>query len=140
MSLTLEQARTILEATQAKRVEHGFLPLAIAVLDAGGQLITYDREEGCSVGRYEIAFGKAYGAVAMGVGSRTLAGKGTNFIVGATAAMGGRLVAAAGGVLVKDAEGTILGAVGVSGEPVSDNDEVAAVAGITDAGFVADAG
>ena len=86
--------------------------------------------------------GKAYGALAMGVGSRALHKMATDrpyFVAAATHAVGGQLVPVPGGVLIKDAQGGILGAVGVSGD-TSDNDEIAAAGGIEAAGLVFDAG
>ena len=142
MSIDLEQARTIIAATRAEGTGAGFKPLTVVVLDAGGHVIAAEREDGSSIGRFEIAFGKAYGALGLGLGSRaimTRAEQQPYFVAAAGAALGGRLVPVPGGVLVRDGGGAVLGAVGVSGD-ASDNDERAAVAGIEAAGLASDPG
>lgn len=142
MSLTLDQARTIIAATLDKGHAEGFKPLSVAVLDAGGHLTAFEREDGSSNMRFQIAHGKAHGALALGVGSRALMDRAERqpyFIAAANAAVGGAMVPVPGGVLVTEADGTVLGAVGVTGD-VSDNDELAAVAGIEAAGLVAETG
>jgi uncharacterized protein GlcG (DUF336 family) len=136
MTITLTTARTIIEAARHHGRTAGLKPLAILVLDAGGHLVAFDREDGAAPGRYHVAHGKAYGAISIGVSSRTLgtmAVERPHFVAGATAAIGGALVPVAGGVLVRDGD-RIVGAVGVSGDS-SDNDEAAAIAGITAAGL-----
>ena len=115
----------------------GLKPLTVVVLDAGGYVVAVEREDGSSNMRFEIARGKAFGALALGVGSRALMARAEAqpyFIAAAGAAIGGALVPVPGGVLVKDHEGRTLGAVGVSGD-TSDNDEAAAVAGISAVGL-----
>lgn len=140
--LTREAARTIVASALSTAREKGFKPLAIAVYDARGALKAFEAEDGTSLKRGEIAMGKAYGAVALGVSSRALgkmAAERPHFVAAATHAVGGMLVPVPGGVLVRDAAGRLLGAVGISGE-LSDNDEFAAVAGIEAAGLVAETG
>lgn len=140
--ITLEQARTIIAAALAKGEELGFKPLAVAVLDPGGHLTAFERQDGASVMRFKIAHGKAYGAIAMGLGSRALferAKEQPYFIQAMNALADGALVPVPGGVLVRDAEGALIGAVGVTGD-TSDNDETCALAGIAAAGLEADAG
>ncbi len=140
--LTLETARSIAEATLKTAREKSFNPLAVVVYDARGALKALLAEDGTSLKRAEIAMGKAYGAIALGVGSRALHKMATDrhyFVAAATHAVGGQLVPVPGGVLVKDARGQILGAVGVSGD-TSDNDEIAAAGGIEAAGLVFDTG
>ncbi len=142
MNVSLDQARTIIAAALSHRAREGFAPLAVTVLDAGGHVVAFEREDGASNMRFQIAHGKAHGALAFGMGSRTLwkmAEERPTFIAAATAAVGGSLIAVPGGVLVRDANGAIAGAVGVTGDN-SDNDEAAAVAGIEAAGLVADTG
>ena len=115
------------------------MPLSIVVLDAGGQVRAFEREDGSSNARFEIAFGKANGALALGVGSRALMARAEQqpyFIAAATAAVGGALVPVPGGVLVQVAAGEVIGAVGVSGD-TSENDEAAAVAAIESIGLKA---
>ena len=109
------------------------------VLDARGVLKAYAAEDGTSLRRSDIAIGKAHGALAMGVGSRTLgkrAEERPHFVAAVTHAVGGSLIPVAGGVLIKG-EGGFIGAVGVTGD-TSDNDEAAALAGIAAAGLTAD--
>lgn len=136
-SLTLAHARTIIASALAKGAEHGMNPLAVTVIDAGGHLLAFERQDGASFGRFQIGHGKAYGAVALGVGSRSLSGAAEarpHFVQGVNGALGGALVPVPGGVLVTDADGNTIGAVGVSGDN-SDNDELCAVAGIEAAGL-----
>lgn len=139
MSIGLETARTITTAAQAAAKERGLKPLTVVVLDAGGHVVSVEREDGSSNNRFEIAFGKAYGALALGMGSRALLARAEQqpyFIASATAALGGKLMPVPGGVLVKDESGAIVGCVGISGD-TSDNDELAAIAGIKAASLVA---
>jgi uncharacterized protein GlcG (DUF336 family) len=139
--LTLEIAQTIVTAALAKAREKKMKPLAVAVLDARGALRAFAAENGTSLERAAVAEGKAYGAIAMGVPSRTLgkmAVERPHFIAAVTHAVG-NLIPVAGGVLVKDQSGKIIGAVGVSGD-ISDNDEIAALAGIAAAKLVGDPG
>jgi uncharacterized protein GlcG (DUF336 family) len=139
VSIDLDSAKTITAGARAAGREHGLKPLTVVVLDAGGHVISVEREDGASNNRFEIAFGKAYGALALGMGSRSLMARAEQqpyFITSAAAAVGGRLIPVPGGVLVKDASGAVVGCVGVSGD-TSDNDELAAVAGIESASLVA---
>ena len=138
MSIGLETAKSITAGVRAAGKQHGLKPLTVVVLDAGGHVISVEREDGASNNRFEIAFGKAYGALALGMGSRSLMARAEQqpyFITSAAAAIGGRLIPVPGGVLVKDASGAVVGCVGVSGD-TSDNDELAAMAGITSASLV----
>jgi uncharacterized protein GlcG (DUF336 family) len=138
MSLTLERAREIIAAARAEASRAGFKPMTVVVLDAGGHVIAAEREDGSSNRRFDIAFGKAHGALALGMGSRALMARAEQqpyFIAAATSAIGGALIPVPGGVLIRDAD-LLLGAVGVSGD-TSDNDEAAAVAGIRAVGLVA---
>jgi len=140
--MELLAAQKILEAALAHASVQGFKPMAIGVLDARGALKAFAAQDGTSLKRGEIALAKANGAVALGMGSRALMKRAESqgyFIAAATAAIGGSLVPVPGGVLVKDAAGALLGAVGVSGD-TSDNDEAAAMAGIKAAGLVGDPG
>ena len=138
MSIGLETAKSITAGVRAAGKDHGLKPLTVVVLDAGGHVISVEREDGSSNNRFEIAFGKAYGALALGMGSRSLMARAEQqayFIAAAAAAIGGKLVPVPGGVLVKDATGAVVGSVGVSGD-TSDNDELAAMAGITSVSLV----
>jgi uncharacterized protein GlcG (DUF336 family) len=139
VSIGLDTAKSITAAVRAAGRDQGLKPLTVVVLDAGGHVISVEREDGSSNSRFEIAFGKAYGALALGMGSRSLMARAEQqpyFITAAGAAIGGKLVPVPGGVLVKDATGTVVGCVGVSGDS-SDNDELAAVAGIESVSLVA---
>ena len=138
MTLSLSQARAIIAGALAAGSNASFKPLTIVVLDAGGHVLAVEREDGSSNKRFEIAHGKAHGAVSLGMGSRALMERAEQqpyFVAAVTHAVGG-LVPVPGGVLVKNADGILLGAVGVSGE-TSDHDEEAAVAGVESAGLVA---
>ena len=143
--ITLEQATTIVEAALRKARETGCAPLAVAVLDDGGHLKAFAREDGAGIIRPHIAIGKAWGALGMGVGSRALARRVAEqpqqqpFFAALNAMSEGRVVPAPGGVLIRDAGGAVIGAVGISGD-VSDKDEACALAGIEAAKLVGDTG
>lgn len=140
--LSLAQAEAIIAGARAKGRELGLLPLTVVVLDAGGQVKASVREDGSSLLRPEIALGKAFGALALGLGGRELARRAQamqGFMNALSDLAGGRAVPVPGGVLVLDAAGVILGAVGISGD-VSAQDEVCALAGIAAAGLGAETG
>ena len=125
--LTLDIARKILDAALAKGVEKKLKPLVITILDDRGCVKVTAAQDGTSLMRAEIAHGKAYGALAMGMGSRALfqrAQEQAYFISAVNTLAQGRMVPVPGGVLIQDGS-TLLGAVGVSGD-TSDNDEVCA--------------
>ena len=139
--LTLAVARKILDAALARAVEKKLKPLVITILDARGCVKIAAAQDGTSLLRNEIAQGKAFGALAMGMGSRALfqrAQEQAYFINAVNTLAQGRLVPVPGGVLIQDGT-TLLGAIGVSGD-TSDNDEACAVAGIEAAGLKANAG
>ena len=140
--ITLNKALKIITSALSKGKELGLKPLAVVVLDAGGHVKAFQRQDGASMMRFEIASGKAYGALAMGVGSRWLNAQAEtrpHFLEGLSAVSGGKIVAIPGGVLVRDRRNAIIGAVGITGD-TSDNDEIAAIAGIQAAGLTPDAG
>jgi uncharacterized protein GlcG (DUF336 family) len=135
--VTLAQADTIIGAAMAKGHELELNPLTVAVMDDGGHLVAFKREDNSSLLRFDIATGKAWGALGMGVPSRALEQRSKErpgFVNGLITASGGRLIPAAGGVLIKDDNGLTIGAVGISGD-TSDNDETCAFAGIEAAGL-----
>lgn len=135
--LTLAQASQIVDAALAKGRAMGFQPLTAVVLDAGGHKVALKREDGSGIARVEIATAKAWGGLGLGFGSRELferASKLPAFVTAYTGVAGGRAMPAAGGVLILDEAGLVIGAAGVSGD-TSDNDEVCAVAGIEAAGL-----
>ena len=140
--LSLTAAQSLIAAALAHARAKTFMPIAVAVFDVRGALIAYAAEDGSSLHRQDIAFAKANGALGMGLGSRTLAKRAQvapQFFAALSHVMQGGLAPAPGGVLVRDAAGTLLGAVGVSGD-VSGNDEAAALAGIAAIGLVGDPG
>lgn len=140
--LLLDRAQTILTAALAHARNSKLKPLAVAVLDARGALKTFAAEDGTSLKRAEIATGKAHAALSMGMGTRAinkLAMERPHFVAAVTHAAGGMFIPVQGGVLIKDADGKVIGSVGVTGD-TSDNDEAAAIAGIKTAGFTADPG
>ncbi|MBW1997551.1 MAG: heme-binding protein [Deltaproteobacteria bacterium] len=140
--LSLENASLIVDKCIEKGKEMGFAPLTVAVLEASGTLKVLKREDGSSLLRPEIAIGKAWGVLAMGYGGRELArraAKAPQFYQALNAMCGGRVVPVAGGVLIRNKKGIVIGSVGVSGDN-SDNDEACAVFGIESVGLVADRG
>jgi uncharacterized protein GlcG (DUF336 family) len=142
MSLTLDMARGIADAVLAKSKELQLKPIAVAVFDERGCLRAFAAQDGTSLLRAEIAQGKAYGALALGMGSRAIfkrAQEQAFFIDAVNTLAQGKIIPVPGGVLMRDSAGTLLGAVGVSGD-TSDNDEACVLAGIAAAGLVADAG
>jgi uncharacterized protein GlcG (DUF336 family) len=140
--LTLAQASTIVDVALRKGRVANCAPLVVAVLDAGGHLVAFKREDKAGIMRFDIAFGKAWGALGMGFGSRQLAARAAAnpvFFNALAAASGGRFVPVPGGVLIRDAAGEVIGAAGVSGD-TSDRDEECALAGIEAAGLKSDPG
>jgi len=131
-------AQTIIAGALAKAAELRLKPLAVIVLDPGGIPVAFLRQDGASNLRFDIALGKAFGALGLGVSSRAIgqmAAERPSFIQAAIAASGGRMIPTAGGVIIHDEEGNVLGAVGVSGD-ASDQDEACAFAGIAAAGLL----
>ncbi|MCX7318230.1 MAG: heme-binding protein [Hyphomicrobiales bacterium] len=140
--LSLDIARKILDAALAKVIEMKLKPMCITVLDARGCVKASIAQDGTSLMRGEVAHGKAYGALAMGLGSRALFKRAEEqpFFIDAVNTMArGALIPVPGGVLIHDASGSLLGAVGISGD-TSDNDEIAAVAAIEAVGLKASGG
>jgi uncharacterized protein GlcG (DUF336 family) len=140
--LTLNAAARIVDAALAHAATRELKPLTVAVLDAGGHLVAFKRQDGSGILRPEIARGKAWGALGMGVGSRGLAQRAEMapaFFVALASASEGRVIPVPGGVLIRGPEGKVVGAVGISGD-LPDNDEACAIFGIEDAGLIADPG
>ena len=140
MGITIEQARIIIVQALAKGREKGLKPLSVVVLDAGGHCKAFEREDGASPGRFGIAQGKAYGAVMLGMAGTAQMARAEQqsyFMAAVNGVYGGQVVPVPGGVLVRDAAGDVIGAVGVTGD-TSDNDAIAAVAGIEAAGLAAE--
>ncbi|WP_044874877.1 heme-binding protein [Pseudomonas sp. LFM046] len=141
-TLTLETAVSISNHALSVGRELRTAPLTIAVLDAGGHLITLQRQDGASMLRPQIAIGKAWGAVALGKGSRLIAADAQQrpaFIGAVNNLADGNLVPAPGGVLIRDGQGQVIGAIGISGD-TSDIDEQCAVSAVEAVGLKADAG
>jgi uncharacterized protein GlcG (DUF336 family) len=135
--LTLHQANTIVETALKHAAQAGLRPLTVAVLDDGGHLVAFQRQDKSPIMRPQVAQGKAWGALAMGRSSRglsTIAAERPAFVQALVAASEGRMIPVPGGVLIKDGAGDTVGAVGISGD-TSDKDEEAAVAGIKAAGL-----
>jgi len=140
--LTSDLARSIIDYTLAAAVREEVPPLGVVVLDASGHMIAAQRQDGASMFRLDVATGKAWGAVAMGVSSRALferARDNPNFFIALAATAHGRLLAQPGAAVVRDEHGRLLGAVGASGG-TGDQDEACCVAGIVAAGLVSDPG
>ncbi|MGZ5854326.1 MAG: GlcG/HbpS family heme-binding protein, partial [Xanthobacteraceae bacterium] len=138
--ITLAQASTIADVALKKGRELNLKPLVVSILDAGGHHVVYKREDKSPILRFQIATGKAYGALGMGMGSRGLferSQKNPMFVQMLGQLSGGRVMGVPGGVLILDAAGDTIGAVGISGD-TSDNDETCALAGIEAAGLKAE--
>jgi uncharacterized protein GlcG (DUF336 family) len=136
--ITLDQAKVMIDVARKTGRDMGLKPLSVVVLDAGGHVIAVAREDGASPGRFEIAQGKAYGAVMLGMpGSAQMARAESQayFMAAVNGAFGGKVIPVPGGVLVMQGD-AVVGAVGVTGD-TSDNDAAVAVAGIAAAGFAA---
>ncbi|MDN5932623.1 MAG: heme-binding protein, partial [Pseudonocardia sp.] len=132
MTITLEQARIIVDAALAHGTEQGFNPLTVAVLDPGGALVALGRQDGSGFLRPDLATAKASGVLALGMTNRAIAARAADspeFFTSVAALAGGRILSVPGGVFVHDSGGGLLGAVGVTGD-ASLNDEAAALAGI----------
>ena len=136
-SLGLATATRITDEALRLRQQHGLLPLAVSVLDAGGNIVSFRREDGCGVLRHDIAHGKAWGALGMGMATRQIRDRLSNrptFQAALAAAAGGRFIPTPGGVLIVDTHGQAIGAVGISGD-ASDKDEFCAIEAIRAAGL-----
>lgn len=142
MTMTLELARRMVDAALAKSVELKLKPLAIAVLDTRGCLIAFAAQDGTSLMRAEVGRAKAYGALALGMGSRAIfkrAQEQAFFVDAVNSLAQGAIIPVPGGVLIRDSAGGLVGALGISGD-TSDNDEICAVASIEAVGLRADVG
>ena len=139
--ITLAQANAIITAAFAKGRELNLKPLSVVVLDAGGHVVAFQRQDGASNMRFDIARGKASGALALGVSSRTLgtmAAERPSFVASLGAIAAGGLIPVAGGVLIAGDDNSVIGAVGATGD-TSDNDEAIVLEGIKAAGLTAKA-
>lgn len=139
MKLTLEKANQIIQGATRKARQLKLAPLTVIVLDEAGHLKAMQREDGATVIRQQIATAKAWGAVNMGISSRSLeavAEQRPDFMSALVGMTDGRIMPVPGGVLIRDESNNLIGAVGISGD-VSDQDERCAIAGIEAAGFIA---
>ena len=142
MSLTLEAAQLIIAKTLEHRKEAKMKPLGAVIMDTRGVVKAAAIEDGSSLARFDIASGKARASIMFNIGTRGVekfAKDRPHFIDGAISVLPGGIIPIPGGVIIKDKAGAIVGSIGVSGD-TSDNDELAALAGIAAAGFVGDAG
>lgn len=138
--ISISKARMIIRKTLAKGREMDLKPLSVIVLDAGGNVKAFEREDAASPGRFAIAHGKAYGAVMLGMSGTAQMARAEQqayFMAAVNGVFGGQVVPVPGGVLVKDKRDRVIGAVGVTGD-TSDNDLIAAMAGIDAAGLNGD--
>lgn len=139
--INLSKARSIVRGIIRKGREMELKPLSVVVLDTGGHLKAFEREDGASPGRFEIARGKAYGVVMTGMTGSALMQRAEDqayFVSALNGAFGGKVVPVPGGILVRDGKDRIVGAVGVTGD-TSDNDAAAAIFAIEAAGLKAEA-
>jgi uncharacterized protein GlcG (DUF336 family) len=142
MTMTLDLARRIVDTALAKAVELKLRPLGIAVLDVRGALVAFAGQDGISLMRPQVATAKAYGALALGMGSRAIfkrAQEQAFFIDAVNSLAQGSIIPVPGGVLIRDQAGVLVGALGISGD-TSDNDEICAIAAITSVKLKADIG
>ena len=136
--ISLRKAKSIIRTALSKGKELGLKPLSVVVLDAGGHVIAFEREDGAAPGRFAIAHGKAYGSVMLGMAGTAQMARADQqayFMDAVNGVFGGNVIPVPGGVLVRDKKGGVIGAVGVTGDS-SDNDLIAALAGIEAAGLL----
>ena len=137
-NIKLEQASTIVDAAIAKGKELNLLPLTVAVLDTGGHLIALKRDDGSGILRPDMAIGKAWASLGMGIPSRKIRDNlfdRPTFVNSLSVASGGRFIPVPGGVLIKDKDNSTIGSVGISGD-TSDKDEYCAIEGVKAAGLI----
>ncbi|MEL7082807.1 MAG: heme-binding protein [Pseudomonadota bacterium] len=140
MTITIRKARTIIKKALEKGKAMELKPLSVIVLDPGGHVLAFEREDGAAPGRFGIAQGKAYGSVMLGMAGTAQMARAEGqayFMAAVNGVYGGQVVPVPGGVLVRDKKGAVIGAVGVTGDS-SDNDLMAAVSGIEAVGLTAD--
>jgi uncharacterized protein GlcG (DUF336 family) len=138
MSISLRKARTIIRKALEKGREMDLKPLSVVVLDAGGHVQAFEREDGAAPGRFAVAHGKAHGSVMLGMaGTAQMARAEAQgyFMAAVNGLYGGQMIPVPGGVLVRDRKGAVVAAVGVTGD-TSDNDAAVALAGIEAAGLI----
>jgi uncharacterized protein GlcG (DUF336 family) len=139
--ISTSKARAIIRKAIAKGEEMGFKPLSVVVLDTGGHVKAFERSDGSAPGRFGIAHGKAYGCIMLGMAGKAQMARAESqayFMAAVNGVYGGHVVPVPGGLLVRDKKGAVVGAVGVTGD-TSDNDVIAALAGIEAAGLTGEA-
>ncbi|MEM9798296.1 MAG: heme-binding protein [Pseudomonadota bacterium] len=139
--INLARARKIIKTTLTKGREMGLKPLSVVVLDSGGHVKAFEREDGAAPGRFPIAHGKAYGAVMLGMAGKAQMARAEQqayFMAAVNGAYGGSVIPVPGGILVRDKKGEVMGAIGVTGD-TSDNDAEAGLAGIEAVGLTGEA-
>lgn len=140
VTLPLKEAALIVDYVVTTARQESLLPITVAVLDSGGKLVAMKSEDGSGLLRFDIAFGKAWGALGMGISSRLIRDRLSArpvFQNALAAASGGQLIPVPGGVLIEDADGHTIGAVGVSGD-TSEKDEYCAITAIQKAGLTSE--
>lgn len=138
MTISLRKARTIIRKTLEKAHEMGLKPLSVIVLDQGGHVQAFERDDGAAPGRFAIAHGKAHGSVMLGMAGTAQMKRAEDqafFMAAVNGVYGGQVIPVPGGVLLRDRKGAVIGAVGVTGD-TSENDAHAAMAGIEAAGLI----
>ncbi|WP_390914270.1 heme-binding protein [Pseudosulfitobacter sp. SM2401] len=136
--INLRKARVLIRKTLEKGRELDLKPLSVVVLDAGGHVQAFEREDGAAPGRFAIAHGKAYGSVMLGMAGTAQMARAeaqAYFMDSVNGVFGGQVIPVPGGVLIRGRKGEVIGAVGVTGDS-SDNDLIAAMAGLEAAGLV----
>ena len=137
-NISLRKAKSVIRNALSKGNDLGLKPLSVVVLDAGGHVIAFEREDGAAPGRFAIAHGKAYGSVMLGMAGTAQMARADQqayFMDAVNGVFGGNVIPVPGGVLVRDKKGGVIGAVGVTGDS-SENDLIAALAGIDAAGLL----
>lgn len=135
--ISLRKARIVIRAALSKSKDLGLKPLSVVVVDAGGHVIAFEREDGAAPGRFAIAQGKAYGSVMLGMAGTAQMARADQqayFMEAVNGLFGGKVIPVPGGVLVRNKKDHVIGAVGVTGDS-SDNDLIAALAGIEATGL-----
>jgi len=135
--ISLKDAEKIIDSAIAKAREDGAAPMGVVVLDCGGHIIAYKREDDAAILRFDIARGKAKGAISLGINSSKFAEMAEQrpaFIASLGALTDGNIIPSAGGVLIYGDNMDVIGAVGVSGD-LPDVDEKCAIEGVKKSGF-----
>jgi uncharacterized protein GlcG (DUF336 family) len=141
-NVLLEQADRIADEALKQGRERGFAPLTVAIMDAGGHLVVLKRADRSGIMRPQLAMAKAWGVLGMGLGGRELARRAQGapaFFAALNTISEGRIAPVAGGALIRDAAGNVIGSIGISGD-TSDNDELCLIPAVRAAGLTPDTG